>query len=65
MPFFNDGKPFPGVGDNILLVSPYVRTDNDVGFFPPPTEGFFELLESDLSYLDILDNNTPMLLLGT
>ena len=64
MPFFNDGKPFPGVGDNILLVSPYVRTAQDEGNFPPPGHGFFNLLESDLSHLLLLDDNTPMLLLG-
>jgi len=64
MPFFNDGKPFPGVNSNLLLVSPYVRTNQDEGNFPPPTETFFALLESSLSYFDLLDNNTPMLLLG-
>jgi hypothetical protein len=64
MPFFNDGKAFPGVGDNLLVVSPYVRSTQEVGEFPPPTHGFFNLLESNLSHLLLLDDNTPMLLLG-
>lgn len=64
MPFFNDGKAFPGVGVNLLTVSPYVRTVQDEGDFPPPGETFFALLEDDISYFDLLDNNTPMLLLG-
>ena len=64
MPFFNDGKPFPGINVNPLLVSPYVRSTDEVGDFPPPGETFFALLESNLSYFDLLDNNTPMLLLG-
>lgn len=64
MPFFNDGKPFPGQDANLLVVSPYVRTNQDQGNFPPPGSGFFELLEGTLSYFLVLENDTPMLLLG-
>lgn len=64
MPFFNQGDPFIGVNDNPLKESVYVRQPDEKSVTPPPGFGFFRLLESDLSFLNVLTTPTPMLLLG-
>lgn len=54
MPFFNCGAPFagPGSNDNLLLVSPYVRGQEDSGFFPPPGSDFMITETLDLFMID-------------